>query len=199
MNIDDARTWWRSPQNEEAPPLSDVALLALVKAEAKRFDRRIALRDLREIAAAAIAAVLIAPTAVHANLLTRLGVLVMVAALVLVVVTLLRARRVARAPHMEQPVAFALRADRANIDAQIRLLKSVLWWYVGPIWAGLVMIFVGRAGLSWLTLGCVLAITLLSILVYRLNVFAADSYLLPRRTELSRLLAVIDASDETGA
>lgn len=199
MSLDDAKADWWSQQDAGTPPLSDDDTLALVKSESKRFDRRILFRDLREMIAAGIGVVLIAPSARHANLLTRLGVVILIAALVLITVKLWRARRMPGAAGMEQPAALVLKGERAKVDAQIQLLESVLWWYSGPIWLALVMIIAGRAGASWLTLGCAAVITLLSWALYRLNVYAAHRYLRPRRDELSRLLAEVDPSSDADA
>lgn len=199
MSLDDAKAYWWSQHDAGTPPLSDDDILALVKSEAKRFDRRILFRDLREMIAAGVAVVLIAPSALHANLLTRLGVVVLIAALVLIAVKLRRARRMPGAAGMEQPAALVLEGERSKMDAQIRLLESVLWWYLGPIWLAVVMIIAGRAGASWLTLGCTAVVTLLSLALYQLNMHAARRYLRPRRDELSRLLAEVDPSSEAGA
>jgi hypothetical protein len=196
MSLDEAKTYWWS-QHEGGPlPRSSDDILRLVKSDAKRFDRRILFRDLREMIAAGIAAVLIAPGAVHASLLTRLGVVVVIAALVLVAVRLHRARRTRSAAGMDRPVARVLKEERGKIDAQIRLLETVLWWYVGPIWLGVIMIIAGRVGTSWLTLASAAVVTLLSWALYRLNVHAARQHLRPRRDELSRLLAEVDPSGE---
>lgn len=199
MSLDDAKAYWWSQHDAGTPTLSDDDILALVKSEAKRFDRRIRFRDLREMIAAGVAVVLIAPSALHANLLTRLGVAALIAAFVLMSVKLHRSRRMPGAAGMEQPAALVLKRERSKVDAQIRLLETVLWWYLGPIWLALVMIVAGRAGASWFTLGCAAVFTLLSIVLYRLNMHAARRYLRPRRDELSRLLAEVDPSSEAGA
>jgi hypothetical protein len=143
---------------------------------------------------AAIGVALIAPTAIHANGLTRLGVVVVIAAAVLIAVKLSRAARAPFEAGVDHPVAVALRAEWTQLNAQIRLLESVLWWYVGPMWLGLVMIIAGRAGASWLTLGCSAAVTVLSLVVLQLNAIAARRHLRPRRDDLSRLLAEFDVS-----
>jgi membrane protein implicated in regulation of membrane protease activity len=62
------------------------------------------------------------------------------------------------------------------------------------MWLGLVMIIAGRAGASWLTLGCSAAVTVLSLVVLQLNAIAARRHLRPRRDDLSRLLAEFDVS-----
>jgi putative copper export protein len=175
--------------------LSADELLAFVKSEAKRFDRQILLRDLREVIAGVLAIALIAPTAVRANLLTRLGTVVVIAALVFIVVRLTRARRESRGDAMDRPVALVLRAEQAKIDTQIRLLETVFWWYVGPLWLGMVMIIAGRDGISWLTLVLVAALTALSVALLRVNAHAARRYLRPRRDRLAQLLGDVDLRD----
>jgi hypothetical protein len=195
MNLNDARGSWQS-HGEGAPPrLSGDELLAFVKAEAKRFDRQILLRDLREVIAGVLAIALVAPTAVRANPLTRLGTVVVITALVFIVVRLTRARRKSRGDAMDRPVALALRAEQAKIDTQIHLLETVLWWYVGPLWLGLVMIIAGRDGISWMTLAWVAALTAFSLALLRVNAHAARRYLWPRRDRLAQLLGDLDPRD----
>lgn len=194
MTLDDAKRYWWSDRNAETPRTSPDQLLALVKADAARFDKRVRFRDVREMVAAAIGVALIAPTAIHANGLARLGVVVVIAAAVLIAVKLSRAARTPFEAGVDHPVAVALRAERSQLNAQIHLLETVLWWYVGPMWLGLVMIIAGRGGASWLTLGCSAAVTVLSFVVLQLNAITARRYLRPRSDDLSRLLAEFDVS-----
>jgi hypothetical protein len=197
MNIDDTKQVWLS---DDGPPWrqSPEELLAFVRSEARRFDRQILLRDLREVIAAALAAVLIAPTALHANLLTRVGTVVVIASLALIVVRLARARHAQRRDavgSMHRPVALVLRSEKAKIDGQIRLLETVLWWYVGPLWLGLAMVIVGRANVSWAAAAWTAALTASSILLVRVNASVARRYLGPRRDRLARLVEQLDPMD----
>ncbi len=199
MSLDDAKGYWWSERDADVVRLSPEEILLYVKSEARRFDKRIRFRDLREVIAAIVGLVLIVPAAVHGTLLTRLGVVALIVAYALVVVRLYRARRIPSAARMELPVAVALEHERSRVAAQIRLLESVFVWYLAPISLGVIMIIAGRAGASWLTFGCAAAVALLSLVLYRMNVNAARRHLQPRLEELSRLLGEVSAAGEPRA
>jgi len=189
---DPVRRTWASSDAGVSTMLSDEEILALVQSDARRFDRRLRRRDWRELGIGGVVALLIAPAAIHAPLLSQLGALIILGGLLLIAVQLIRARRVGRAaggPDLTLPVAEALRAEERHIDAQIALLESVLWWYVGPIAIGAVMMVAGNRGASWFTFGYAIAVALLSWGIVALNSRAVRRTLRPKREELAALLA----------
>lgn len=195
MTLDDAKADWDA--QTPAWTLSDDDVLALVTSEARRLDRRIRLRDWREMIAGGVGVALIAPVAVNGNVVTRLGVAVLIAGVIGIAVRLHRARGVRGADRIDAPVAEVLRAELAKVETQIHLLESVLSWYVGPLAIGVVMVFAGRNGLTWGTLAYVGVVGLVSWVIHRLNAHAARERLYPRRDELTRLLAHVSSADGT--
>jgi hypothetical protein len=191
MTLDEARMAWHALDDDPVLSLSDDDILALVKSRAVRFERQIRRRDWREMIAAAVGAVLIAPAAVHSGLVTRLGVVIVIAGLLLIVVKLGRARLAHAAPRVDAPVSAFLQAERARIDAQIGLLRTVLWWYVAPIAIGSVMIVGGTAGASRFTFWYAVGVALLSWGVVWLNTRTVRRALRPLRDELTELLSSI--------
>ncbi|HEX6047906.1 MAG TPA: hypothetical protein VFZ21_01510 [Gemmatimonadaceae bacterium] len=197
MTLDDAKVDW----DAQTPvwTLSDDDVLALVRSEARRFDRRIRLRDWREMIAGGVGVALIAPVAVNGNTLTRLGVAVLIVGFIGIAIKLHRARRVRGADRTDAPVAEMLRAERAKVEAQIRLLESVLWWYLAPIAIGVVMVFAGLDGPTWTTLGYAAVVGVMAWWIRRLNAYAARERLYPHRDELTRLLAQVSPATDADA
>jgi len=192
MTLEDARAAWRA-YDDDLVALNDDDILALVKSRAARLERQLRRRDWRELIASIAGAVLIAPIAINAGWITRAGVVVVLAGLVLIAVKLTRASRVRARVRVDAPVNAVLRAEQSRVDAQIRLLGTVLWWYVLPIAVGSVMIVAGRLGVSWFTAGYVVATALLSWGVVWLNARVVRRTLRPMRDELTELLAQIES------
>jgi len=178
---------------ETSRALDDGDILALVQSESRRLDRRIRRRDARELIAAAIGGLLIAPGMFRGPLLSRIGAAIVICGLVVIAVRLARARNIdSAASDASLSVVAALEAELRRVDAQIALLESVLWWYVAPVLAGAFMIVAGSLGASRITLAYGVAVMLLAWGIVALNARAARRVLHPRRAELRALLAQFD-------
>lgn len=175
--------------------LSDDDMLALIQAKARKLDRQIRFRDWRETIAAGLGILLIAPMAVHASPLKRVGVAVVIAGLLLIVVTLARARRAPRAG-LDLPVTTRLRAERTRIDAQVELLENVLSWYVGPIAVGTVLMVIGDGPPWWISACYTALMAVFSWGLFQLNRRAARNYLRPRRDEVAALLSRLESAPD---
>jgi Ca2+/Na+ antiporter len=175
------------------PALTDGEMLAMVQAKSRRLDRQIRLRDWRETIAATLGVLLIAPMAIHASPLKRVGVGIVIAALVFIVVTLIRGRREQRVP-VDTAVTTALLAERARIDSQIKLLESVLAWYISPLAVGTLVMVIGDRPPWWVTAAYAAILALLSWCILQLNTRAVRNYLRPRRDEVTALLSRLESA-----
>lgn len=192
MMLEDARNAWASGGNENGEPtMSEAEIMDLVLRRSARLQRTVRWRDWRETIAAALGLLVLSPVLAIGPWLARVGVLLIAAGSALVIVRLRRARRLPR-PRPEWPLAEAVRAERARVDAQIRLLETVLTWYVAPLMLGVVLVVAGLRGASWFTYGYILAIAALSAGIYAINRRASRRELRPRRGELDRLLAGLE-------
>jgi hypothetical protein len=190
-DLDDFKDAWRAADDAE-PALSDDELLRLVKARAEAFDEKVRRRDRREGIAAALVFLFFSLQLLDPSWIVRAGALIVMGSSVFVYWTLRRARTGHSLPDADRPVADAIRAERAKVDEQIRLLDNVLWWYLLPPGVGLLLVVVGDAGLSWFTLGYGLVVGALGGGIYYLNQRKVRTHLRPRREELTRLLRRVE-------
>lgn len=187
----------RRDMDEELTRLTEEDVLALVHTRSRRFRRQIRVRDWREVVAAVVVGVLIAPAALRGALLARIGAVIVLAGLVIIVVKLWHGRRAltASSPDLALPVATALRHEVRAIDAQIALLQTVEWWYVAPVMIGSVMLVAGergRAGL-WFTVTYAMFAALLSWAIIAVNHRVVRRTLRPKREEVVRLLRHLES------
>ncbi|PEN09400.1 hypothetical protein CRI93_01355 [Longimonas halophila] len=184
--------------------LSQSELLQQVKAQSAAFDRTIRQRDWTESVVAAAVSVFFGWLAWHdPSTLVTAGALLVVAGSALIFGRLRYARTRFAAPPVNEPVRQRLQRERAKVDAQIRLLSSVLWWYIAPLLAGLLLMTVGDNGWSVFTVVYGTVVIAGAAAIYVMNQRAVERDLRPRRETLTQLLNQVDSSadtqnDETG-
>jgi hypothetical protein len=188
MNLDDARRAWQSQTMPEESKMSEDEMLQLVKRESSVFERTIARRDRREVVAGIIVALVFLPLLLTGPWLSRVGVLVVFAAFALIYRRLAAARRVEASERVDLSLAELLETERTKVEGQIRLLESVVSWYIVPPAVGAMLIVIGLDGLSWFTAGYALFTLAIAVLVYWLNRLAVRHDLRPRRAQLERLI-----------
>jgi hypothetical protein len=193
--LDDAKDAWQADDpSGDRGAIPEEQLLRHVKEEAEAFDERIRWRDRREMIAAGLVFVFFATMLLDPSWLVRIGALIVMGSSGLVVWVLRRARRGERAPAPDRPLAERVRAEREKVDTQIRLLETVLWWYIAPMAVGLGLVVLGDDGLSWFTLGYGTAVAVFCGGVYLLNHRTVRRSLRPRRKRWTRLLRRLEES-----
>lgn len=193
MTLDEFRDSWQAQTGPTLAGPAGVELVAWVRERSAAFDRRIRRRDLGEAVAAAAMVLVFAYELVTVDTwLGRLGAAVLMAASVFVVLWMRRARRAGPSTGPEASVADRLRAQRERVSAQIRLLETVVWWYLAPLGLG-VALFAFGLDVSLSSSGFVMAaMVALYALIWRLNQRAVHRDLVPRRDRLDRIMAQID-------
>jgi CubicO group peptidase (beta-lactamase class C family) len=123
---------------------------------------------------------------------------------VFMVVNRLRQRR--KEPKPGEPLRDCVESSLAQVEHQIRLLRSILWWYILPPSVAIGAFFVQcgwmardkgwRVGLTMA--GVVTFVALVDWGIYWLNQTAVRNELEPRRRELQALLASLDEGNPDG-
>lgn len=188
MTLDEYREIWQDQEPREDLRPFEEEVLSEVKERSREYDRKLFWRDLREIGVAVLAAAFFGYVAFAAGApLMRIGAAVVVAAAAFVVWKLRRARRNGDAELASRPVAERLRARIDQVERQIRLLESVLWWYLAPLGIGVALMMISDGWGLW-TAGELLLLVIVYGYIWHLNQRAVRRCHRPRRQELARLL-----------
>lgn len=192
MTLDEYRDAWQEQElDDEHEDIEEV--LSDVKERSEEYDRTIFWRDVREIGAAVLVGGLFGWWAVSAEaLLARIGALIVVAGAALVVWKLRRARGPDAEELAGRPVRERLEAELEKVETQIELLESVLWWYLGPVGLGLVVIVLSGGVEGWFEPVYLTGLVAFFGVVWWLNQQAVECTHRPRRDELARLLRRLD-------
>ena len=195
---DELRELWCSQPSSKAAKGED--MLALVQRKTKGFDRMIAVRNWMECLGSVIVAASFAYFAFKThNTLVRAGCLVIAAGAAWIIFFLIRYGQGLSAVDPSLNLTGYTQALAQRYDYQIRLLKSVKYWYLLPPYLGLVLATVGvfqdwaKAGvLSWFDLFWPVLYTAFYAAVWWLN----EVYSVGRlRDERSRLLSMTGLSE----
>lgn len=189
MKLDDYREAWREQELSGGDEPDEEELLDWVQEQSEAFERRIRRRDLLETVAAVLVAGLFGyEAATSASWLVRIGAAIIVLGSGFVVWWLRRARTSGPERAADRSVADRLRAERERVEIQIRLLESVVWWYLAPPTVGATLFIVGLDAGTAATLTSLAVVAAVFGFIWYLNRRAVRTHLRPRRDELNRLL-----------
>ena len=190
---DELQKLWKSQ-----PPCGSVKgndMLEIVEKKMQKFDRMIAIRNRVECIAAAAVAIFFTWTAFHApNIVMKAGCLVVAGGGVWIIYYMLRHGTVKATVDPSENLANYTQALVGRYDHQIGLLKSVKYWYLLPIYIGLLIMSVGvamqtaRAGVPvWVDLIAPALCTMVFGVIWWLNEVPAVRRL---RSERAQLLSI---------
>ncbi len=135
MELDRFKTAW-SDQPISAEFSGDpVRLVEQVQRQVHELRRRVQLRDLLETGSAVFVAVVFSWGATYGGFLMQAGAAIVIATAAMIVIVLhtVRRRGVLR---FDADLKQRLVAETDAVKRQIRLLRNVLYWYVGPLLVG---------------------------------------------------------------
>lgn len=188
--FDDLCRLWQSDSGNGALDTHD--LLRELERRSRGFDRMIRRRDIRESLGGLALTVVYSWFALRAGtLLFRVSDIWLAACGAWFVFYLLRNSRLSLMPVPEQSLALYRRALMERYDGQIRLARTVKYWFLLPLWIGLslqaVASLADRGGIFKFSAIMILA-TVGNVFVWWLNEGPAVRYLERKRRELAALI-----------
>jgi hypothetical protein len=180
--------------------------MRMVEAKTKKFDRMVRNRNLREIIAAVIAMAVLGWTLLGSHDPWKMtGGAIIELALVVIIYTLLRYGTAGPALDPSGSVSEYTQGLLNRFDRQIRLLKAAKYWYLLPMYVGLVVMTLGPvlAGARTAKLSAVLVATLAGFtaffgFVWWLNEVYAVGKLRKGRAKVEAMLRGEAVSGEAG-
>ncbi len=189
---------WTAP----FPVTSSIELLRIVQHRCATLEKQVHSRDLREVLAALLVVGIFAPLwpVYRSSRVAMLGVTLIVLGAALIVYVLLAARSAAPLSLQTSVLEFS-RNRLVWIDRQIHMLRTVIWWYVTPICAGVLLLTWGVTKGDGAVFGVQAVATLCvgAVIVY-LNHWTVRNNLRPIRDDLIRLIESLEpgaANDPT--
>jgi hypothetical protein len=187
--------WGARPLTRSFEPAQEEAMQEILRS-VKELDRRRLRRDVREIVIAAVAggggifaAFLVWRLEPWAGVAVFFGGALAVAVAVWLAVAFLRHRDRASG----QNLAEFCRDERRSLETQIRLMRSLPWWYLAPTLVGTNLFVAAKSESPAAPLSFVIPITVLVLgAVYWLSRRSLRRDMLPLRAELDRCLAGLE-------
>jgi len=200
MEFDKLKSAWQERPVENFPGQPDREIVDAVLARLDSVQQVIRRRDGREIGAAIGSIVLFGIWfwTEHAWA-ARLGCAIIIAGSVLIIVRLLAAHSRNRRPRLHLRLREYCAAERDRVEVQIRLLRSVLWWYLAPSVVGSNLFVFGLIGWHAVGVGFLIFSLALGAVLYRMNLRAVRIRLMPLKQELDYLISELDHNGNQGA
>lgn len=199
MNDQELKQLWQ--RQVLAPPakLPDDQLIQAMKQKMSQFGRTIFWRDVREVAACLLVIGLFLPGYFKTTTwLAQTGCLVEVFGAIFIAFRLIYSKRRDDRNLTADSLRGYLLHERRKIETQIRLLSTVLWWYILPLYIGAVMVVFGIGGGRGMVFKVTFAVFYAVICggIWWLNQYAVKKHLLPLREELDRTLDSVSMKEE---
>ncbi|HVL68359.1 MAG TPA: hypothetical protein VM364_13945 [Vicinamibacterales bacterium] len=188
MNLDEMKGAWQA-RDGAAPEEGGDMVNLLGKLDA--LERGVRRRDVREYVAACLVMAIFGWMAATApDPLTRTGALTVVFGSMFIIVWSRRATGASprRAFAGDLPLAQFCARELERVEAQIRLLRGVWWWYLAPTVVGILLMVAPRPQAGWVKLGTALVVLAVAAVIYMMNLAAAKHELEPLRDELAARL-----------
>jgi len=191
MNDEELKRLWRDQPLALPPDLTETTQLGALRKKMKWFDRAIRLRDLRETAAGLVVIAIFGyyffqfPSA-----LARLGCVMTILAALFTDFWALWNKRKSRREIPDASVMDSLRVELRKVDTQIRLLRSVFWWYILPLLGGAGVFYFGINRNATERTVTVILYLLVGWFIHWLNQLAVRRKLMPLKNELESLLGI---------
>lgn len=203
MNLDDLKQTWQQQTQAEKISEKDKKMIAEIQQNSVKFDKKIKRRDLLETY---IALLLVPIWAVSlffsVSTLQTIGYIIAIVSCLYIPYRLRKAKQVVQ-PKNDENVRAHLLYQQRKLGNQLRLLKSVVSWYLMPILSALVFITLGGTvneqgwpEINGALIAYFIGLGVLSVFIYVLNQKAVTKELQPEINEINEQLAELDNNKE---
>jgi CubicO group peptidase (beta-lactamase class C family) len=190
MNDQELKELWRKQKTETVPSVDARAQIEAMRTKMSQLHGALNARNLRELAGAAFVIIAFGVYFfLFPNPVSRIGCLIVIGGSLLISWKVVQCRRRTPRPNAAASLAHWLKQERERVHYEAELLRTVLWWYLLPLWLGTIVFLWGFPNLRLaMKIAFAAGCTLLNVWVYWLNQSARRKRLLPVQDELEALL-----------
>jgi hypothetical protein len=189
MSDDELKKLWQSGKQDNAP--DTMVLLKRTRQELERLRRTISKRNRLEIGTAIVLMPVFALIAVFIPaILSKIGAALIVPACLFVIYKLKRTKKLLPVDDSSATLSEYLAQHRSYVFAEMKLLDSVLYWYLLPLMVPMLLFCIGLQHYRFAFGG-----VLLTIAVYALNKYVARKDFMPRIARLDKDIAELATED----
>lgn len=146
MELEELKVIWKKQETDKQEQLTKEQLVMMLNNKLISFDEKIKKRDWLEIAVALVTALICAVLLFYVqSIWYQLGCLSLIFASAVIIYKLQSAKSNAADQYLGADRSFGehLKEELQKMKTQRKLLKSVLWWYLLPIFLGIVFFVIG--------------------------------------------------------
>ncbi len=171
-------------------------LMESVLKNSRKVERQILFRDLRETLIA-IALIIFFGYELYKlpQVLAKFGSGTIIASCALIIYRLLRARQISQNETVTSEIRQNLEISLQKTRKQIKLLNSVIWWYLFPIFTGMIIFNIPFLKKFYIMAGFVIFLATIFAWIYFLNKRAVKKYLMPMEENLRQALKEISGEN----
>ncbi len=197
MNDKDLQDLWNSPSPNDPFIIQQEKLIQQMKTRMKKFDKDIKRRNIREYTTAVIVFIAFTFFGVIAfyqnNYLLTLACTIISLGCVFIVYKLFTAQ-----VHISAKAVYTmsnkdyLYYELEKVNEQIKLLKSVFWWYLLPILIGCILFFVASTFTTKALCMHIIFALIITYAIYYANQRTLETDLVPLKKDLEEQLANLE-------
>lgn len=189
MNEQELKKLWQQQPLNAPPKEAPQELPVAMEQRTKHFGRTIFWRDVREVAACVFIVFAFLPNLFRpASMLTKAGCVLLVLSAIYIGCRLVLSKRRGDRRLTTHSIRNYLQDELRKVEVQIHLLRTVLWWYIMPLYIGAVMVVAGRANELGFKVTFSLGYAVVCAGIWWLNQYVVKKTLLPLKADLEQTL-----------
>lgn len=196
MDIDRLRSTWQSQETGGSAPQGGSDPLKPLVERLATLDRDVQRRDFREYLAACFCIAFFGwRAAIADDFWVRAGALIVVFGSMFIILWSRRAMLPGRRQTFtnDLPMVQFCARELEKVNAQVRLLESVWWWYVAPTIVGVLVMTLAEPRPLALRLAVAALVLGVGLAIHWVNVTTARTHLHPLRNDVERVLRQFNA------
>ena len=196
MDEDSIKELWLSASKERKVEINAEMLIDSLAKKIKQMERRVRRRDRREIVIGLLMIPLFGWWCVTIpQLFAKMGSAIIVAACLFVIFKLIRARRVSGKEDAASDIRYNLSLSLQLLRRQIKLLDTVLWWYLLPFFTGVIFFYFSLVSNTLGRVAYAFVVVAAYGYIYYLNKRAVKKHLKPLERNLTKVLDDLSLSE----